>query len=114
MTVIAALHDPLTILMADDLANVVTPDNDRTNGWAAGIWSVVSPRSGKIEWRSGIAADLRAHIPSAPGSRPAGIVGMTPISVVVMVIVVMVAIVVMMMMVVVTWSSLGARCKQAN
>jgi hypothetical protein len=37
MTVIAALHDPLTILMTDDLANVVTPDNDRTNGWAAGI-----------------------------------------------------------------------------
>jgi hypothetical protein len=37
MTVITALHDPLTILMADDLANVVTLDNDCTNGWAAGI-----------------------------------------------------------------------------
>jgi hypothetical protein len=28
MAVIAALHDPLTILVADDLADVVTPDND--------------------------------------------------------------------------------------
>jgi hypothetical protein len=28
MAVVAALHDPPTILVADDLADVVTPDND--------------------------------------------------------------------------------------
>jgi hypothetical protein len=28
MTVIAALHDPLAILVADDLADVVTPDDN--------------------------------------------------------------------------------------
>jgi hypothetical protein len=29
MAVIAALHDPLTVLVADDLADVVTPDDNR-------------------------------------------------------------------------------------
>jgi hypothetical protein len=28
MAVVAALDDPLTILLADDLADVVTPDDD--------------------------------------------------------------------------------------
>jgi hypothetical protein len=28
MAVIAALHDPLTVVVADDLAHVVTPDDD--------------------------------------------------------------------------------------
>jgi hypothetical protein len=28
MAIIAALHDPLTILLADDLADVVTPYDD--------------------------------------------------------------------------------------
>jgi hypothetical protein len=28
MAVVAALDDPLTILVADDLADVVTPDDD--------------------------------------------------------------------------------------
>jgi hypothetical protein len=28
MAVVAALYDPLTILVADDLADVVTPDDD--------------------------------------------------------------------------------------
>jgi len=28
MAVIAALHDPLTVLLADDLAHMVTPDDD--------------------------------------------------------------------------------------
>jgi hypothetical protein len=32
MAVIAALHDPLTILVADDPAYVVTPNNDGTHG----------------------------------------------------------------------------------
>jgi hypothetical protein len=28
MAVVAALHDPLTVLLADDLTDVVTPDDD--------------------------------------------------------------------------------------
>jgi hypothetical protein len=31
MAVIAALHDPLTVLVADDLADVVTPDDNRSD-----------------------------------------------------------------------------------
>ena len=38
MTIVAALYDPSTVLVADDLADVVTPDDDRANGWATGIW----------------------------------------------------------------------------
>jgi hypothetical protein len=37
MTVITALHDPLTVLLAHNLTDVVTPDHDRANGWATGI-----------------------------------------------------------------------------
>ena len=37
VAVIAALHDPLTVLLADDLADVVTPDDDGPDGWATGI-----------------------------------------------------------------------------
>jgi hypothetical protein len=37
MTVIAALYDPLTVLVSDDLADMVTPDDDCANGWATGI-----------------------------------------------------------------------------
>jgi len=37
VAVIAALHDPLTVLVADDLADVVTPDNDRADRRSASI-----------------------------------------------------------------------------
>jgi hypothetical protein len=37
MAVIAALDDPLTILVADDLADMVTPDNDSPNGRTPGV-----------------------------------------------------------------------------
>jgi len=37
MAVVAALHDPLTVLLADDFADVVTPDHDSPDRWAAGI-----------------------------------------------------------------------------
>jgi hypothetical protein len=37
MTIVAALYDPLTVLVADDLADVVTPDDDRANSWTPGI-----------------------------------------------------------------------------
>jgi hypothetical protein len=33
MTVVAALHDPLTVLLTNDLADVVAPDDDCPNGW---------------------------------------------------------------------------------
>jgi hypothetical protein len=37
MTIVAALYDPLTVLVADDLADMVAPDDDSANGWATGI-----------------------------------------------------------------------------
>jgi hypothetical protein len=43
MSVIAALHDPLAVLAANDLSDMVRPDDDRPDGWTAGIRSVVSP-----------------------------------------------------------------------
>ena len=37
MTVIAALHDPLAVLLANDFTDVVPPDDDCAYGWATGI-----------------------------------------------------------------------------
>jgi hypothetical protein len=37
MAVVSALHDPLTVFLADDFADVVTPDHDCTDRWATGI-----------------------------------------------------------------------------
>jgi hypothetical protein len=37
MAVVTTLHDPLTIFLADDFADVVTPDNDCSHRWATGI-----------------------------------------------------------------------------
>jgi hypothetical protein len=34
MAVVTALHDPLTIFLADDLADVVTPDDDGPDRWS--------------------------------------------------------------------------------
>jgi len=34
MAIVTALHDPLTILVADDLADVVTPDDDGPDRWS--------------------------------------------------------------------------------
>lgn len=100
MAVIAALNYPLTILLADDLTDVVTPDDDCSDSRTTCIRPIVGPRSRKIIGWSGIAADLRAHVPAAPRSRPAGVVLMTPfgmVMVVVVVVIMMVAIVMMMM-----------------
>jgi hypothetical protein len=37
MPVVPALHDPLTVLKANDLADVVTPDHDSVNGRATDV-----------------------------------------------------------------------------
>jgi len=37
MTVVAALHYPLTVLLTNDLADVVTPDDDCANGRSTGV-----------------------------------------------------------------------------
>src|SRR5882757_8554105 len=105
MAVIAALHDPLTVLVRDDLADVVTPDDDGADGRSACIRSIVRPGTGEIVGRAGIAADLAAHIPSAPRTRPAGIAGMG-----VMVVTTATGVVVMPMV----RPSLGARSKQTK
>src|SRR5215471_9095639 len=69
MRVIAALHQPLTILAANDLADVVFPDDDNANGRTTSIYAVVSPRSREVVLRARIAAHLTAHVPPAPCSR---------------------------------------------
>lgn len=71
MTVIAALHDPLAVLLADDLSDVVAPDHDRADARAAGVGSVMGPGACQIVGRSGIAADLATHVPAAPCARTA-------------------------------------------
>jgi hypothetical protein len=43
MAVIAALHDPLAIFLADNFSHVMTPDNDRPDGWTARVRSIVRP-----------------------------------------------------------------------
>src|SRR6266851_4085362 len=64
--IIAALHEPLAVLLADDLADVVTPDNDRADGRSTGTGPIMSPGAGEVVGRAGVAADLPAHIPAAP------------------------------------------------
>lgn len=71
MAVIAALHDPLTVFVTDNLADMVTPNHDGTDRRTASVISVVSPGSRQIVGRTGIGADLPTHIPPAPGPGPA-------------------------------------------
>jgi hypothetical protein len=66
VAVIAAPHDPLTVFLAYDFTDVVTPDDDGPNRWATGVRSVAGPGPREVERGSGIAADLRAHVPTAP------------------------------------------------
>jgi hypothetical protein len=65
----------LTILFADDLSDVVTPDDDGSDGRTTRIRAIVGPRSRKIIRRTGIASYLTAHVPPTPSRRPPGIVG---------------------------------------
>jgi hypothetical protein len=37
VAVITALYDPLTILMANDFADVVPPDHNRADGWTTSV-----------------------------------------------------------------------------
>ncbi|WP_300178515.1 hypothetical protein [Bradyrhizobium sp.] len=72
MTIIAALHDPLAIFVADNFSDVVTPHDDRTDVRTARVGAIMRPCTRQIVRRSGIAADLSAHVPSAPRARTAG------------------------------------------
>jgi len=71
MTVVAAAHDPLPVLLSDDLADVVAPHDDRSDRGATGVYAAASPGDGTIVLRPGITADLSAHVPAAPRSRAA-------------------------------------------
>jgi hypothetical protein len=71
--VIAALHYPMTIFVANNLADVVPPDNDSANGRTTSICAVVSPRSREVVFRARIAAHLTAHVPPAPRSGTPGV-----------------------------------------
>lgn len=73
MAVIAAPHNPLPVLATDNFADVVTPYDNRPDGRSTCVYAVVSPSSREIVLRSGILADLRPHVPTAPRSGPSGI-----------------------------------------
>jgi len=68
MTIVAALYDPLAILLTDNLADVVTPHHDSPDWWTACAYAIVSPSSGKVVPRARIAAHLTAHVPPTPCS----------------------------------------------
>jgi hypothetical protein len=122
MAVITALYDPLTILMANDFTDVVPPDHNRADGRTDNLWSVVSPRPCKIIGWSRIAADLRAHVPSAPRSRSTDVVVILPIGAVLvnmavlakLVMVMVVMTIVVMTRMIMMGSGLSGRSKQAN
>lgn len=69
MSIVAALDNPPSILLADDSADVMGPDNDSANGRSSRVGAVVGPVARKVVLGTGISAHLRAHEPSAPCSR---------------------------------------------
>lgn len=73
MSIIAALDNPPAILLADDSANMMGPDNDGADCGPSRIGAVVRPVARKVVLGTGIAAHLRAHEPSAPRSRSSGV-----------------------------------------
>src|SRR5690349_13443108 len=73
VTVITALHDPLTVLVTHDLADMVGPDNDRADPRTASVRAIASPGPCEIVLGTGIGAHLRPHVPPAPCGRAPGI-----------------------------------------
>lgn len=69
MTVVAAANDPTTVVSADDLSNVVWPDDDSADRRAASAHTKMSPSTRAVVLWSRISANLRTHVPAAPGSR---------------------------------------------
>src|SRR3569832_1112708 len=71
MTVVSALDNPLAILLADNLADVVAPDHDRTDRRTAGVGAIMRPGTREVVLRPWVGQDLMAHVTSTPGPRPA-------------------------------------------
>jgi hypothetical protein len=70
VAIIAALHDPMTVLAADDFADMVAPDHDRADRRTARVMPVMRPGSRQVVAGAGIGTHLPAHVPSAPGPGP--------------------------------------------
>lgn len=66
MTIVAALDNPLAVLMADDLSDVVRPNHDSAHRRATGAGTVMCPGARQIVLRPGIRTYLRSHVPTAP------------------------------------------------
>ncbi|MBU6458412.1 MAG: hypothetical protein KGQ48_12875 [Bradyrhizobium sp.] len=113
MTIIAALHDPLAMFLADNFSDMVTPHDNRADPRSTRVGSIMRPCARQIVRWSGITADLSAHVPSAPCARPPGIVKM-PIDLAAMnvMMMVMMAIVVMIAMVMVATMCFGVRSQR--
>ena len=74
MSVVTALDDPLTIFLADYLADMVSPNDDCADRGSASIRSVVGPRPRQIVFRARISTNLASHVPAAPSAGAVSVV----------------------------------------
>ena len=65
MTVIAREDHPLSVDLTDDLADMVGPDNNRSDVWGRGV-SIMCPIPSQIVFPAGDTHDM-AHVAAAPG-----------------------------------------------
>src|SRR5689334_3327295 len=74
MALIAGFNEPVAVAVraAANDADVVRPDHDRANLWAAGTRSDAGPVARQIEPRIGN-AEHATHIGAAPGAAVAGV-----------------------------------------
>src|ERR1700722_5878048 len=70
MTVVSALDDPLSVLLTDNLPDVMAPDNNRAHRGTAGVAAIVRPGSREVVLGTRISPDLTTHVPPAPSGRP--------------------------------------------
>ena len=73
--IIAALNDPLAVLVAYDPSDMMGPHHDGADGGAARVCSIARPGASQIEGRARVASDLPAHVPPTPGARATGVIG---------------------------------------
>src|SRR5579863_2466418 len=70
MTVVSAFDDPLAVLLTDNLADVVAPDDNRAYRGPASVAAIVRPGSREVVLGTRISPNLTAHVPAAPGGWP--------------------------------------------
>jgi hypothetical protein len=71
-SVVPALNNPLAVFLANNFSDMMGPNDNGANRGPAGVGPIVGPRSCQIVRRSRVAADLTAHVPTAPGAGASG------------------------------------------